>query len=360
MQQSLELTLTTLTPLWTGGVNGTTDRLHESGLIGSLRWWHEAIVRGLGGEACDPSRGECTFNAEKYQQSSASVLSQRLRDAGLCDACQLFGATGWRRRFRLAVVDDQTQSIWAGHQPLNIRPPDRARGWFLPPGRMGTFTVRLTGDTEAVQRIAALLIFLERWGSLGARAQLGYGAFRLDNREDALTLAKQAHWNATLAPQRLHPHPDNPDLRQFLFFRFDFTPAQPGWWTTIPGMSRVSIQAQPLAQRYNIVPATPALKNAWRFGRRWNRADERAMFGAALPDRQRGRVAATWAYRIGNVWRIHGWAWLPAQTRAASDLAQTLSDEPTWNRILNVQGALTQKRIPTTQDVQELLQRALQ
>ncbi|HHF52316.1 MAG TPA: type III-B CRISPR module RAMP protein Cmr1, partial [Candidatus Aminicenantes bacterium] len=36
----------TLTPIWTGGVGGRCDRLHETGIIGSLRWWYEAIVRG--------------------------------------------------------------------------------------------------------------------------------------------------------------------------------------------------------------------------------------------------------------------------------------------------------------------------
>jgi CRISPR-associated protein Cmr1 len=34
----MDVQITTLTPLWTGGVDGTTDRLHESGLLGSLRW----------------------------------------------------------------------------------------------------------------------------------------------------------------------------------------------------------------------------------------------------------------------------------------------------------------------------------
>ncbi|WP_322489162.1 hypothetical protein [Chloroflexus sp.] len=35
--QTTDLTLTTLTPLWTGGIDGVTDRIHETGLIGSLR-----------------------------------------------------------------------------------------------------------------------------------------------------------------------------------------------------------------------------------------------------------------------------------------------------------------------------------
>lgn len=42
----MEIRLRTLTPLWTGGVDGTCDLLHVTGIMGSLRWWYEAIVRG--------------------------------------------------------------------------------------------------------------------------------------------------------------------------------------------------------------------------------------------------------------------------------------------------------------------------
>lgn len=48
MTEPLIITLKTLTPLWTGGADGRSDRLHTTGIIGSLRWWYEGIVRGLG------------------------------------------------------------------------------------------------------------------------------------------------------------------------------------------------------------------------------------------------------------------------------------------------------------------------
>ncbi len=101
----MDVRLKTLTPLWTGGVDQTCDRLHETGLIGSLRWWYEALVRGLGGYACDPTEHACTFDEEKYRRSKATDEHQRLREAGLCDACQMFGATGWARKFRLRVLN---------------------------------------------------------------------------------------------------------------------------------------------------------------------------------------------------------------------------------------------------------------
>ncbi|WP_322822294.1 type III-B CRISPR module RAMP protein Cmr1 [Chloroflexus sp.] len=88
MTQPLTITLKTLTPLWTGGIDGTCDRLHETGLIGSLRWWYEALVRGLGGYACDPtSEDRCPG-----------------RDGKHCVTCELFGCTGWSRKFRLSVA----------------------------------------------------------------------------------------------------------------------------------------------------------------------------------------------------------------------------------------------------------------
>ena len=55
----MKLEMKTLTPLWTGGAEaGKVDRLHESGVIGSLRWWMETFVRGLGGQVQDPTQNE--------------------------------------------------------------------------------------------------------------------------------------------------------------------------------------------------------------------------------------------------------------------------------------------------------------
>ena len=42
---SLQVKIRTLTPLWTGGVDATMDRIHETGILGSLRWWYEVIIK---------------------------------------------------------------------------------------------------------------------------------------------------------------------------------------------------------------------------------------------------------------------------------------------------------------------------
>ncbi|WP_084660570.1 type III-B CRISPR module RAMP protein Cmr1 [Rhodothermus profundi] len=90
--------ISSLTPLQTGGVNGRTDRVYETGIMGSLRWWYEVLVRGLGGKACDPTAKEV-----RCPQDS----SKKPTDPGHhCVVCELFGCTGWARKFRLMVVDE--------------------------------------------------------------------------------------------------------------------------------------------------------------------------------------------------------------------------------------------------------------
>lgn len=89
--------LKALTDLWTGSVtlqekNGQIKektgpgRLITTGLLGSIRWWFEVLVRGLDGSACDPTDTECEGRNH-------------------CVVCELFGCTGWARKFRFEVLD---------------------------------------------------------------------------------------------------------------------------------------------------------------------------------------------------------------------------------------------------------------
>lgn len=76
-----------LTDLWTGNADREGNRLIATGLLGSIRWWFEVLVRGLGGGACDPSKKLCRNDCH-------------------CAVCELFGRTGWARKFRFHVLDD--------------------------------------------------------------------------------------------------------------------------------------------------------------------------------------------------------------------------------------------------------------
>ena len=90
--------LQALTDIWTGDA-GTAqskqaNRLVPTGLLGSIRWWFEVLVRGLGGSPCDPSSNQKTCLNEQH-----------------CVACELFGCTGWARKFRFDVRTEQGADI---------------------------------------------------------------------------------------------------------------------------------------------------------------------------------------------------------------------------------------------------------
>lgn len=90
-----EWKLKALTPIWTGDMNRRGDRLILTGLMGSVRWWFEVLVRGLGGKACDPTSSVRCPDHKKHPTEPGHH----------CVACELFGCTGWARKFRLMVLD---------------------------------------------------------------------------------------------------------------------------------------------------------------------------------------------------------------------------------------------------------------
>lgn len=177
----IAITLKMLTPLWTGGVEGSCDRLHETGIIGSLRWWYEAIVRGLGGWACDPTDKGCIYERKKGE-SHAQAYSH------LCDACRLFGCTGWKRRFRLSV--ELADSPFANHFCLaTLDQAGKFNHWWLSqifddakdkpfPFADVVMQVQFPPGARRYQpAFEGLLSLMAHFGGIGAKNQYGFGRF---------------------------------------------------------------------------------------------------------------------------------------------------------------------------------------
>jgi len=114
MPDIMTMKIKTLTPIWTGGVSGKCDRLHETGIIGSLRWWYEIIVRGLGKYVCDPTdKKRCELDQDKFRKALKSDKSvQEALSEQICPICQLFGCGGWKRRFKFHIEDTDTTPLY--------------------------------------------------------------------------------------------------------------------------------------------------------------------------------------------------------------------------------------------------------
>ncbi|HOC21376.1 MAG TPA: type III-B CRISPR module RAMP protein Cmr1 [Anaerolineae bacterium] len=195
----MQIGLNFVTPLWTGGASRQANRVQTTGLLGSLRWWYEALVRGLGGYVSDPTataeeeRSRSEFDTKAYQDalkhghSQAEALAMGLQSLGAVE--YLFGATGWASLFRLQVLQPAERTALHFRTTLDINKNwlgrvfqgDEQRDYAIdslevPYGPAKLNFVLRGHDTEYVQSQLALLFrFIAAYGGLGARLQYGFG-----------------------------------------------------------------------------------------------------------------------------------------------------------------------------------------
>jgi CRISPR-associated protein Cmr1 len=219
---AMEIPIETLTPLWTGGVEtGKVDCLHETGILGSMRWWMEALVRGMGRNVCDPTTQQCLYDTAKP-------------DNGICDVCHVFGATGWRKRFRLEIddhtkPDNAVQPQIRAQRQYNKHGHNQTPTWYFPQNandnpRSGALTLRMLSLHPAFNPriIGSLIQFLADWAAIGARPQMGFGVIELRNgRLDTRPL-----YDWLLAPAGSNSYPQLPSLRNFFLARIHLPGAQ--------------------------------------------------------------------------------------------------------------------------------------
>jgi CRISPR-associated protein Cmr1 len=356
-----------LTPIWTAGIDPITDRLHETSLIGSLRWWYEALIRGLGGYVCDPTEQGCKYDPKEQNE-------------GLCDACRLFGATGWGRKFRI-VASGKTESLL--DSKTNVRLPSGHRqqgGWYIfSSSQIGTLQLNLHTFREIRKEEAAglrvILALLTQYGALSAKTSNGYGVVtqyeiqeNLINEFQARPISRKNHL---------------PDLRDFFFAKLSFDePKNPDWWIKIQGIEEAMTKKKDAAlidqvYGHNIIPLASAIRNGLRY--EWlnkpNSFEDYYIFGKAgpvcpncfdpvKPDNRNSRnfycfrcgsiqkgkeepsmaskINVSYAYpRENGKWEFRIWGWMPCsggiENRNAflNDLKSELENPRIWKYVFD-------------------------
>jgi CRISPR type III-B/RAMP module RAMP protein Cmr1 len=156
----------TLTPLWTGGSDGKMHRVHETGIIGSIRWWYEVLVRALGGSACDPSSKEKKCEADNH-----------------CDVCELFGCTGWGRKFRLEIINDINEHKLLNQVSIDTRKNKKYKrfssGFTMKDLQVKIVPLRNISDKEWFL-LRETLTLISNYGALGGRTSQGNGIVEID------------------------------------------------------------------------------------------------------------------------------------------------------------------------------------
>ncbi len=206
--------LRTLTPVWTGGVDRDNEVAREHGIVGSLRWWYEALVRGLGGFACDPTSADrCMLDEEAYRSEG---LEAGLRH--VCPACRLFGCGGWASKFHLLLTDAE------GNPSLSLNDRDIAFQIH--------FLNRFPWEDEERWLMNRVFTLIDRYGAIGGRTTLkppvrpDYGQVRVEENLPApdLTVAQVRHWlqgmlqaSPDMQRRRAAQSPEIPRLDLFFF-----------------------------------------------------------------------------------------------------------------------------------------------
>ncbi len=330
----LTVHIKTRTPLWTGGLDGIMDRIHERGLIGSLRWWYEAIVRGLGGKACDPTGDDrCPDRQGRY-----------------CDVCAVFGATGLQRAFRLEGP------VWWNDERSNklVVKMRNHRGWHLGRGCLGKGMLQFVplrfpegwsrNDLEKALHLTLGLI--ARWGGLGARTQQGYGVVEVER----LTLPNLDGWKPW--PQQrsnsriIRHHPDWPSLDGFFFakVRFSTGDQDPKQW-----LRRRAKNISPddeldwylhqanSSQRSAVLPLASIVRYHLRGLMHSSRHPQSAEYPQNTRHRLMGELGrkslihVSHAYPVGdNQWEFRIWGWIPETLPGNISCSNVLNDLRAW------------------------------
>jgi len=310
------------TPIWTGDIDSKSDWLHSTGIIGSLRWWTEAILRGIDKFSCDPAGDKRCPDEMRY-----------------CPACLIFGATGIRRLFRLEISGGE--KIFDGGA-INIKPQKRNRGWYLGSGLKGEIDLNITPlDRDFDENLVLVpLAIAAKWGGIGAKTQHGYGVVELVDKVGLRFENFQGALDKILKSERLHKlnikernetNDALPNIKEMFFAKIQFEVQNNDWWKEVDGIKPIS--NDPRIKKWittHSVPISPAIKNWLRFGKQIktkngnllqvspfsevsNSTTSNWLFGESKDDKKSAsKINVSCAYRINNTtWEFRIWGWIP-------------------------------------------------
>lgn len=309
---SLTVKLTTLTPLWTGGADGKSDSgLHITGIMGSLRWWYEVLVRGVGGRVCNMD-SPCIYKEEEkpYQ--------------GLCDVCRLFGTTGWARRFKLIVSEDNLHPKKpsastidrSGRRVFTLsrdHPAAHDPKWYLSSDPlygdvtleiMATLPLKVTekGKQPTVEVkeeqlldpkvIGALIQLIADKGSIGAKPQMGLGVVRVVERLSTEPLLRHLQ-------QLVEKHKD--DKEKDSYAHDEFPSLQNMFFARVRVEGASVSEADTFDLKYD-------LRDMFRQAFRDDVTLRHAIMGSVYKPPKGAKIMMSYPYDNGN---IRLWGWIP-------------------------------------------------
>lgn len=227
MQQTVEFQIEPLpgSGIWTGSDDPKKmNLLKGTSLVGSMRFWTEALLRSFEHRVCDCVQDHETFDKDHYMGGG---------DGNVCSACHSFGCTGLARAFSLHINTKQPLSLQLKKANIKISAPNRGDTYYsLATGWTEKFSLTLSCQRALSwpcdehrkknhyvlppEVVLATFIMLE-YGTLGAMDQYGCGLVQTPNRKELVDTIQSAL--GSMHTGVMKPEPGQANLKDFYFFK---------------------------------------------------------------------------------------------------------------------------------------------
>ena len=212
--KKISITFQTLTPLWTGDAWGENTQIRPSSIMGSLRFWFEVICYFAGiteKENYKDGKLNDDLNEKEFKKSvlengtTFESVNKILTRLGISLPSIVFGCTGWKGLLRIKRIEEIEDYCFGNRLNLpfgiavkkdfseikelnNFRELDRDNysGWFFPiPYFFGKFEIIFEIEEKIIKPLFyPLLTFIEKYGFLGGKWNIGYGRVKIEKVEE--------------------------------------------------------------------------------------------------------------------------------------------------------------------------------
>jgi CRISPR-associated protein Cmr1 len=200
----------TVTPLWTGNAWGKHKYIQSQSILGSLRFWFEILCYTSNIQV--KSYNEESLNHDDFKSKVDEILCEMLkrnennatlfeikrrvlRELDISLPSQIFGCNGWQGFIRIKEIKQpiRLKKNQLGLKSTIIKKSGKSKRpsvWYLGiPYFWGEFTLELELESDELRQtiLYPLLNFIEKYGFIGGKNNLGYGRVKFEIEEGELT-----------------------------------------------------------------------------------------------------------------------------------------------------------------------------
>jgi CRISPR-associated protein Cmr1 len=210
--ENIKVTFETITPLWTGDAWGNNTEIRPSSIMGSLRFWFEVICYFAGittDNDYEEGKLKVDITSKQLQEKFLELFKNNLdkdhneliditlAELGVPLPARIFGCTGWESLIRIKEIkiiknNKDNYNYPVGKIKFDELEYKNSRGniiipaWYFNKGFLGPFEITFEIKNKSISNniLYPLLNFIQKYGYLGGKWNLGYGRFKVEKVEE--------------------------------------------------------------------------------------------------------------------------------------------------------------------------------